>query len=107
METVSLGDYVGVVWRRKWIALLVTAIITAAAVLYARHQQTLYSATAKVIYNPQGVASSTNSKGATATGSWASSNIDQATSAKYRRAGDQGLRAGGQEPSLTCSRARP
>jgi uncharacterized protein involved in exopolysaccharide biosynthesis len=30
-ESVSLSDYVGVVWRRKWIALLVTVMVTAAA----------------------------------------------------------------------------
>ena len=30
-ESVSLSDYIGVVWRRKWIVLLVTVMVTAAA----------------------------------------------------------------------------
>ena len=35
-ETVSLGDYFGVVWRRKWIVLLVTILFGVAGFLY-RH----------------------------------------------------------------------
>ena len=51
-ESVSMSDYLGVVARRKWIVLLVTVILTAAAVGYSKHQTPSYSATAQLA-NPQ------------------------------------------------------
>ncbi len=48
-ESVSLSDYVGVVWRRKWIALLVTVMVTAAAFGFSERQQKLYSATSQLV----------------------------------------------------------
>ena len=37
-ETVSLGDYFGVIWRRKWIVILVTILFGVAGFLYSMHQ---------------------------------------------------------------------
>ena len=51
-ETVSLGDYFGVVWRRKWIVLLVTILFGAAGFLFAQHQTKKFASTASVVYNP-------------------------------------------------------
>jgi capsular exopolysaccharide synthesis family protein len=85
-ETVSLGDYVGVVWRRKWIVLLVTLLLAGAATLYAKHQQTLYSATATVIYNPQGATALQlqNNKSITnAAGTWATGSLDPASTTDF------------------------
>jgi polysaccharide biosynthesis transport protein len=48
-ESVSLSDYVGVVWRRKWIVLLVTVMVTAAAIGFSERQQKLYSATSQLV----------------------------------------------------------
>jgi succinoglycan biosynthesis transport protein ExoP len=48
-ESVSLSDYVGVVWRRKWIALLVTVMVTAAAIGFSERQQKLYAATSQLV----------------------------------------------------------
>jgi capsular exopolysaccharide synthesis family protein len=48
-ESVSLSDYVGVVWRRKWIALLVTIMVTAAAFGFSERQQKLYAATSQLV----------------------------------------------------------
>jgi capsular exopolysaccharide synthesis family protein len=48
-ESVSLSDYVGVVWRRKWIALLVTVMVTAAAFGFSERQQKLYAATSQLV----------------------------------------------------------
>src|SRR5438876_960226 len=65
VESVSLGDYIGVVSRRKWIVLIVTLLVAGAAGIYAKHQQTLYSSTSTVVYNPQAqsaISGSGNSK---------------------------------------------
>ena len=48
-ESVSLSDYVGVVWRRKWIALLVTVMVTAAAIGFSERQQKLFAATSQLV----------------------------------------------------------
>jgi capsular exopolysaccharide synthesis family protein len=48
-ESVSLSDYVGVVWRRKWIAMLVTVMVTAAAIGFSERQQKLFAATSQLI----------------------------------------------------------
>jgi capsular exopolysaccharide synthesis family protein len=80
LETVSLGDYVGVVWRRKWIVLIVTALFGLGAVLYAKHQKTTYTATSTVYYNPAGQASQQGGgKGQLGSG-WGASMLDQADS---------------------------
>ena len=51
VESVSLGDYVGVVWRRKWIVIIVTLLVGGAAAIYAKHQQTLYSSTSTGVFS--------------------------------------------------------
>jgi Mrp family chromosome partitioning ATPase len=48
-ESVSLSDYIGVVWRRKWIALLVTVMVTAAAIGFSERQQKLYAASSQLV----------------------------------------------------------
>jgi Mrp family chromosome partitioning ATPase len=65
-ESVSLSDYVGVVWRRKWIALLVTVMVTAAAFGFSERQQKLYAATSQLVNTTSSSAASTkNSTGNT------------------------------------------
>jgi Mrp family chromosome partitioning ATPase/capsular polysaccharide biosynthesis protein len=69
-ESVSLSDYVGVVWRRKWIALLVTVMVTAAAFGFSERQQKLYAATSQLVNTTSSSSSSTK----TSTGnSWSTS----------------------------------
>ena len=70
-ESVSLSDYVGVVWRRKWIALLVTVMVTAAAFGFSERQQKLYAATSQLVNttSSSGSATSKNSSG----NSWSTS----------------------------------
>jgi capsular exopolysaccharide synthesis family protein len=82
LETVSLGDYVGVVWRRKWIVLIVTALFGLGAVLYAKHQKTTYTATSTVYYNPAGVATQQGGKAQLGSG-WGASMLDQASAAPF------------------------
>ncbi len=87
-ETVSLGDYVGVVWRRKWIVLLVTLLLAGAATLYAKHQQTLYSATSQVLYSPTSAPATqqANNKSLSGNaGAWANSNVALASSQTFDR----------------------
>ncbi len=60
-ESVSLSDYVGVIWRRKWIVLLVTVMVTAAAVGFSERQQKLYSATSQLV-NTSSTAGGSSSK---------------------------------------------
>lgn len=69
-ESVSLSDYIGVVWRRKWIVLLVTVMVTAAAVGFSERQQKLYAATSQVVNTSVGAVQS-NGKNAT-TNAWSS-----------------------------------
>jgi len=47
-ESVSLSDYFGVIARRKWIVLLVTVLMTVAAVAYSKNQTPRYQATASL-----------------------------------------------------------
>jgi capsular exopolysaccharide synthesis family protein len=67
-ESVSLSDYIGVVWRRKWIALLVTVMVTAAAIGFSERQQKLYAASSQLV-NTTAAAQSSNGKN-TATNAW-------------------------------------
>jgi Mrp family chromosome partitioning ATPase len=67
-ESVSLSDYIGVVWRRKWIALLVTVMVTAAAIGFSERQQKLYAASSQLV-NTTAAAQSSNGKNST-TNAW-------------------------------------
>ena len=49
-QDVTLRDYVRVVWRRKWIVVLVTALFTALALGYSFTKTPLYRATATLIF---------------------------------------------------------
>jgi Mrp family chromosome partitioning ATPase/capsular polysaccharide biosynthesis protein len=69
-ESVSLSDYIGVVWRRKWIALLVTVMVTAAAIGFSERQQKLYAASSQLV-NTTAAAESSNGKNTT-TNAWSS-----------------------------------
>ncbi|MEP6642700.1 MAG: hypothetical protein ABJB93_12435, partial [Gaiellales bacterium] len=60
-ESVSLSDYIGVVWRRKWIALLVTVMVTAAAFGFSERQQKLYAATSQLVNTTSSSSTSTKS----------------------------------------------
>jgi capsular exopolysaccharide synthesis family protein len=89
VESVSLADYVGVVWRRKWIVLIVTLLVGGAAAIYAKHQQTLYSSTSTVVFNPQAQSTTATGQAAKsgAVGVWGSNNLDNAeTNAFYKDA---------------------
>ena len=81
VESVSLADYVGVVWRRKWIVIIVTLLVGGAAAIYAKHQQTLYASTATVVFNPGANATPTSptSKSGQA-GNWGAQYLDFANS---------------------------
>lgn len=72
-ESVSLSDYVGVVWRRKWIVLLVTVMVTAAAVGFSERQQKLYSASSQLV--------NTSASGATDTTKGTNGNVWSASNA--------------------------
>jgi polysaccharide biosynthesis transport protein len=53
----NFRDYLRIL-KRRWIALaLTTAVVTAGAVVFSLHQQTLYEATAQVLINRQDIAS--------------------------------------------------
>jgi capsular exopolysaccharide synthesis family protein len=80
VESVSLGDYVGVVWRRKWIVLIVTLLVGGAAAIYAKHEQTLYSSTSQVLSAPsanQQSSQSTNKNAAS--GTFGTDNVELAS----------------------------
>jgi tyrosine-protein kinase len=85
VESVSLGDYVGVVWRRKWIVIIVTLLVGGAAAIYAKHQQTLYSSTSTVVYNPGSSASSSVASKSGQSSNWGASFTDLATSQGFYR----------------------
>jgi capsular exopolysaccharide synthesis family protein len=70
-ESVSLSDYVGVIWRRKWIVLLVTVMVTAAAIGFSERQQKLYSATSQLV-NTSSSSGASGTKGSTGN-TWSSS----------------------------------
>jgi capsular exopolysaccharide synthesis family protein len=59
-ESVSLSDYFGVIARRKWIVLLVTVLMTVAAVAYSKNQTPKYQATAELL-SPIPISSSSKS----------------------------------------------
>lgn len=69
-DSISLSDYLGVVWRRKWIVLFVMLLVAATAALYARHEKALYSASATVVSPSQTATANKNGTAAT----WASDN---------------------------------
>jgi Mrp family chromosome partitioning ATPase len=78
-ETVSLGDYFGVIWRRKWIVILVTILFGVAGFLYSMHQQKLYASTSQVLYT--GVSSSSSTKGTAS--DWGIAQVPLAQSADF------------------------
>ena len=49
-EGLTLRDYLAVVWRRKWIILLVTVVATVAAYFFAARQPDMYMASTDLIY---------------------------------------------------------
>ena len=49
-EGLTLRDYVSVLWRRKWIILLVVVVATASAFYFSYRQHKVYEATADLIY---------------------------------------------------------
>jgi capsular exopolysaccharide synthesis family protein len=71
-ESVSLSDYVGVVWRRKWIALLVTVMVTAAAIGFSERQQKLFAATSQLV-NTTSTSTSASTKGSSGN-QWSTTN---------------------------------
>jgi Mrp family chromosome partitioning ATPase len=52
-EGLTLRDYLAVVWRRKWIIILVTVVATAAAYFFAARQPDMYMASTDLIYESQ------------------------------------------------------
>jgi capsular exopolysaccharide synthesis family protein len=80
VESVSLSDYVGVVWRRKWIVIIVTLLVGGAAAIYAKHQQTLYASTSQVLSAPSASQqnSQTTNKNA-ASGTFGTDNVELAS----------------------------
>jgi len=80
-DSISLSDYLGVVWRRKWIVLFVMVLVAATAALYAHHEQKLYSASATVL--SPGQVTSANKNGTAAT--WASDNIGYVTAPAFAK----------------------
>ena len=49
-EGLTLRDYLAVVWRRKWVIILVTVVATLAAYFFAARQPDMYSANTDLIY---------------------------------------------------------
>ena len=52
-EGLTLRDYLGVMWRRKWIIILVTLVATGAAFGFSYRQAKVYQAQADLIYEQQ------------------------------------------------------
>jgi succinoglycan biosynthesis transport protein ExoP len=52
----SLRQYLGVVRRRKWIALAAIVLVPAAAIVFSQRQQALYQAKARVLLSAQNLA---------------------------------------------------
>jgi Mrp family chromosome partitioning ATPase len=52
-EGMTLRDYLGVMWRRKWVIILVTVVATAAAFGFSYRQAKVYEAQADLIYEQQ------------------------------------------------------
>ena len=49
----TLRDYISVVWRRKWVILLITVVATASAYYFSYRQDKRYSTSASLIYQQQ------------------------------------------------------
>ena len=49
-EGFTLRDMLGIVWRRKWILILIVVVATAAAYIFSSLQTPVYQATASLIY---------------------------------------------------------
>ncbi|HEY8630189.1 MAG TPA: Wzz/FepE/Etk N-terminal domain-containing protein, partial [Gaiellaceae bacterium] len=54
----TLGDYLKVVRRRKWIILQALVLVPAAAVAFSLHQTKLFQASAEVLLSRQNLAAS-------------------------------------------------
>ena len=52
-DGLTLRDYLGVLWRRKWVIILVTVVATAAAFGFSYRQAKVYEAQADLIYEQQ------------------------------------------------------
>ena len=52
-EDIALRDYLGVLWRRKWVVILVTVVATLAAFGFSYRQAKVYEARADLIYEQQ------------------------------------------------------
>ncbi len=52
-EGLTLRDYLGVMWRRKWIILLVVVVATGSAYFFSARQAKVYQAQADLIYEQQ------------------------------------------------------
>ena len=52
-KALTLRDYLGVLWRRKWVIVLVTVVATAAAFGFSYLQAKVYEAQADLIYEQQ------------------------------------------------------
>ena len=52
-EGLTLRDYLNVLWRRKWVILIVVAVATVSAFLFANSQQRQYQASATMYYKQQ------------------------------------------------------
>ena len=52
-EGLTLRDYLSVLWRRKWVILLVVAVATTSAYFFSARQSNVYEANADIIYEKQ------------------------------------------------------
>jgi hypothetical protein len=52
-EGMTLRDYLGVLWRRKWVILVVVVVATASAYYFANRQAKQYAAGGSLIYEQQ------------------------------------------------------
>ena len=52
-EGLTLRDYLAVVWRRKWVILLVVAVATVSAYFFSARQPDMYAASADLLYTKQ------------------------------------------------------
>jgi len=52
-EGLTLRDYIGVVWRRKWIIALVVVVAAGSAYYFASRQTKMYSTSGTIIYKQQ------------------------------------------------------